>query len=108
MKQPIHKFITRPKQEVYEESSILWDFKESVYMPVKHSQTKIEVYAQNELIFKPREMKNVEFNVGFRLLKGVVQLSLKNEFKQKSLSLHDCLITEDVNKITVNIQNNSD
>ena len=77
-------------------------------MPVKHSQTKIEVYAEDELIFKPREVKNVEFNVGFRLFKGVVQLSLKNEFKQKFLSLHDGLISENVDKIIVNIQNNSD
>ena len=76
-------------------------------MPVKHTQTKIEVYAQEEFIFKPREVKNVEFNAGFRVFKGVVQLPLKNEFKQKFLSLHDGLITEDVDKITVNIQNNS-
>lgn len=105
---PIHKFITKRPRPVHIPPAIIWNVAETSHRPIRHSDTKFETFAQEAITIPQRSLKTLVISIGFRLNRGIVFVSLKNELKQKMLSLQDGVISENTERIIVTIQNNSD
>lgn len=105
---PLHKFINKRPRPVQLPPPIRWTVAPVTHMPIQHSQTKFETFAQETLTILPRTSKTIVISIGFRLNRGIVFVSLKNELKEKMLSLQDSVISENTERIIVTIQNNSD
>jgi hypothetical protein len=100
---PVHKFITKYRDEV----PVHWIPKEVKHPPVRHGQ-KWEIFAQDSITIQPRGTFTAVLGLGVRMDSGICLISLKQDLKQKRLSLQDGTVSEDVEDIIVNIQNNSD
>ena len=101
---PIHKFISK----YHDEQQVNWIPKQVKHPPVRHGQ-KWEIFAQNNITIQPRGTFTAVLGFGVRMdSNGICVVSLKQDLKQKRLSLQDGTVSEDVDDIIVTIQNNSD
>jgi hypothetical protein len=92
MSMPIHKFIIKRPRPVQIPPAIIWSVGETSHRPIRHSDTKFETFSQEVISIPPRSLKTLVISIGFRLNRGIVFVSLKNELKQKMLSLQDGVI----------------
>ena len=102
----IHKFNVKPID--YPTKTIKWIIPEQLRQYFKKVNTTTwEVYAQNDLILKPKEVKYIMLGLGFYMSEGVVLSSLNNELTLKRVSLQNGIYLKDTLNMVIVLTNNS-
>ena len=102
----IHKFNVKP---IYNPTkTIKWLVPDIIKQYVrKVNTTTWEVYAQNDLILKPKEVKFIMLGIGFMMSEGVVLSSLNDSLTKKRISLQNSVYLTDTLNMIVVLTNNS-
>ena len=102
----IHKFNVKP---IYKPTkTIKWLIPDIIKQYVrKVNTTTWEVYAQNDLILKPKEVKFIMLGIGFMMSEGVVLSSLNDSLTKKRISLQNGVYLTDTLNMIVVLTNNS-
>ena len=102
----IHKFNVKP---IYEPTkTIKWLVPDNIKQYVrKVNTTTWEVYAQNDLILKLKEVKFIMLGIGFMMSEGVVLSSLNDSLTKKRISLQNGVYLTDTLNMIVVLTNNS-
>ena len=102
----IHKFNVKPIVKPLK--TIKWLIPEDIRQYVKKVNSSTwEIYSQEDILLKPKEVKFLMLGIGFMMSEGVVLRSLSDSLTQKRLSLQNGVsLTDTINIITV-ITNNS-
>ena len=102
----IHKFNVKP---IYNPpKTIKWLIPVNIRQYVrKVNNNTWEVFSQEDIILKPKEVKFIMLGIGFMMSEGVILTSLSDSLTKKRVSLQNgvCL-TDTINMITV-LTNNS-
>ena len=102
----IHKFNVKPIN--YQTKTIKWIIPDNIRQYLKKvNATTWEVYAQNDLLLKPKETKFILLGIGFILSEGFVLSSLNEELTIKRVSLQNGVYITDTQNIIVVLTNNS-
>ena len=101
----IHKFNTKL---IYKPTkTIKWLIPDEVHQYVKRVNTTWEIYSQEDITLKPKEVKFIMLEIGFMISEGVVLTSLANSLIKKRVSLQNSVnLSDTINMITV-LTNNS-
>ena len=102
----IHKFNVKP---IYKPTkTIKWLIPDEIKQYVKRVNGDTwEIYSQEDITLKPKEVKFIMLGIGFMMSEGVVLTSLANSLTKKRISLQNGInITDTINMITV-LSNNS-
>ena len=102
----IHKFNVKP---IYNPTkTIKWLIPNENRQYVKKVNiTTWEIFSQEDIILKPKEVKFIMLGIGFMMSEGVVLSSLSDSLTKKRISLQNGIyLTDTLNMITV-ITNNS-
>ena len=104
----IHKFNVKPIY--YPTKTIKWLIPDPIRQYFKKVNTTTwEVYSQNDLILKPKEVKFIMLGIGFMMSEGVVLSSLNESLTIKRISLQNGVYLNDtLNMIIVLINNSSE
>ena len=104
----IHKFNVKPIY--YPTKTIKWMIPDKIRQYFKKVNTTTwEVYAQNDLILKPKEVKFIMLGLGFIMSQGVVLASLNESLTIKRISLQNGVyLTDTLNTIIVLTNNSSE
>ena len=102
----IHKFNVKPIVKPHK--TIKWLIPEEIRQYVKKVNSNTwEIYSQNDITLKPKEVKFLMLGVGFMMSEGVVLTSLTKSLTKQRLSLQNGVnLSDTINMITV-ITNNS-
>ena len=102
----IHKFNIKPKDKQYK--TIKWLIPDNIRQYVKKVNSNTwEIYSQEDIILKPKEVKFIMLGIGFMMSEGVVLASLSDSLTKKRISLQNGVYLFDaINMITV-LTNNS-
>ena len=102
----IHKFNVKPIN--YPTKTIKWIVPNDIRQYLKKvNGTTWEVYAQNDLILKPKEVKFILLGIGFYMSEGVVLSSLTEELTLKRISLQNGVYLSDTLNMIIVLTNNS-
>ena len=102
----IHKFNVKPIN--YPTKTIKWIIPDNIRQYLKKvNNTTWEVYAQNDLILKPKEVKFILLGIGFMMSEGVVLSSLTEELTIKRVSLQNGVYLNDTLNMIIVLTNNS-
>ena len=102
----IHKFNVKPID--YPAKTIKWLIPDNIRRFFKKVNTTTwEVYAQNDLILKPKEVKFIMLGLGFTMSEGVVLSSLNDELTIKRISLQNGVYLNDTLNMIIVLTNNS-
>ena len=102
----IHKFNVKPID--YPAKTIKWIIPDQIRQYFKKvDATTWEVYAHNDIILKPKEVKFIMLGIGFILSEGVVLTSLNNELTIKRVSLQNGVYLSDTQNMVIVLTNNS-
>ena len=103
----IHKFNIKPIY--YPTKTIKWLIPDNIRRFFKKVNTTTwEVYSQNDLILKPKEVKFIMLGIGFMMSEGVVLSSLNESLTIKRISLQNGVyLTDTVNMIIILTNNSS-
>ena len=102
----IHKFNVKP---IYTPTkTIKWMIPNETLQYVKKVNiTAWEIFSQEDITLKPKEVKFIMLGIGFTMSEGVVLTSLSDSLTKKRISLQNGVyLTDTLNMITV-ITNNS-
>ena len=101
----IHKFNAKPK--TIPPKTIQWRLLREVKYPARkvHSMTS-EIFSQEDIKLKPKDVKQLQLEFGF-MIEGVVLVGLANSLKFKRCSLQNEVSLEDSEDIVITITNNS-
>ena len=66
-----------------------------------------EIFSQEGIKLKPKEVKQFQLGLGFIMSEGVVLTALANSLKNKRCSLQNEVSLEDAEDIVITITNNS-
>ena len=104
----IHKFNVKPIY--YPTKTIKWIIPDNIRRFFKKVNTTTwEVYTQNDLILKPKEVKFIILGIGFMMSEGVVLASLNESLTIKRISLQNGVyLTDTLNMIVVLTNNTSE
>ena len=104
----IHKFNIKPIY--YPTKTIKWLIPDNIRRFFKKVNTTTwEVYAQNDLKLKPKEVKFIMLGIGFMMSEGVVLASLSESLTKKRISLQNGVyLTNTLNMIVVLTNNTSE
>ena len=104
----IHKFNVKPID--YPAKTIKWLIPDNIRRFFKKVNTTTwEVYSQNDLILKPKEVKFIMLGIGFMMSEGVVLTSLNESLTIKRISLQNGVyLTDTLNMIVVLTNNTSE
>ena len=104
----IHKFNVKPIY--YPTKTIKWIIPDNIRRFFKKVNTTTwEVYSQNDLILKPKEVKFIMLGIGFLMSEGVVLTSLNDALTIKRISLQNGVyLTDTINMIIVLTNNSSE
>ena len=104
----IHKFNVKPIY--YPTKTIKWIIPDNIRRFFKKINiTTWEVYSQNDLILKPKEVKFIMLGLGFLMSEGVVLTSLNDALTIKRISLQNGVyLTDTLNSIIVLTNNSSE
>ena len=104
----IHKFNVKPIY--YPTKTIKWLIPDNIRRFFKKVNTTTwEVYSQNDLILKPKEVKFIMLGIGFLMSEGVVLTSLNESLTIKRISLQNGVyLTDTLNTIIVLTNNSSE
>ena len=102
----IHKFNVKPIY--YPTKTIKWIVPNDIRQYLKKvNGTTWEVYAQNDLMLKPKEVKFILLGIGFMMSEGVVLSSLTEELTIKRISLQNGVYLNDTLNMIIVLTNNS-
>ena len=102
----IHKFNVKPIY--YPTKTIKWTIPDNIRRFFKKVNTTTwEVYAQNDLILKPKEVKFIMLGIGFMISEGVVLTSLNDSLTLKRISLQNGVYLNDTLNMIIVLTNNS-
>ena len=102
----IHKFNVKPIN--YPAKTIKWMIPDQLRQYFKKvNATTWEVYSQNDLILKPKEVKFITLWIGFIMSEGVVLSSLNEELTLKKVSLQNGVYLKDTQNMIIVLTNNS-
>ena len=102
----IHKFNVKPVN--YPAKTIKWMIPDPIRNFFKRVNTTTwEVFAQNDLILKPKEVKFIMLGIGFMISEGVVLSSLNESLVKKRISLQNGIYINDTLNMIVVLTNNS-
>ena len=102
----IHKFNVKP---IYTPTkTIKWIIPNETQQYVKKvNSTTWEIFSQEDITLKPKEVKFIMLGIGFMMSEGVVLTSLSNSLTKKRISLQNGVnLSGTINMITV-LTNNS-
>ena len=102
----IHKFNVKP---IYNPTkTIKWMIPDNIRQYFKKVNTTTwEVYGQEDLILKPKEVKFIMLGIGFIMSEGVVLSSLSDSLTQKRISLQNGVYLSDTLNMIIVLTNNS-
>ena len=102
----IHKFNVKP---IYNPTkTIKWMIPDNIRRFFKKVNTTTwEVYSQNDLILKPKEVKFIMLGLGFLMSEGVVLTSLNESLTIKRISLQNGVYLTDTLNMIIVLTNNS-
>ena len=102
----IHKFNVKPIY--YPTKTIKWVIPNQLRQYFKKvNSTTWEVYAQKDLLLKPKEVKFIMLGLGFTMSEGVVLSSLNNELTIKRISLQNGIYLSNTLNMIIVLTNNS-
>ena len=102
----IHKFNVKPID--YPAKTIKWLIPDNIRRFFKKVNTTTwEVYSQNDLILKPKEVKFIMLGIGFMMSEGVVLTSLNESLTIKRISLQNGVYLTDTLNMIIVLTNNS-
>ena len=102
----IHKFNIKPIY--YPTKTIKWLIPDNIRRFFKKVNTTTwEVYSQNDLILKPKEVKFIMLGIGFMISEGVVLSSLNESLTIKRISLQNGVYLNDTLNMIIVLTNNS-
>ena len=102
----IHKFNVKPIN--YTEKTIKWVIPEQLRQYFKKVNGNTwEVYAQNDILLKPKEVKYIMLGLGFYMSEGVVLSSLNDKLTLKRVSLQNGIYLSDTLNMVIVLTNNS-
>ena len=104
----IHKFNVKPIY--YPTKTIKWLIPDNIRRFFKKVNTTTwEVFSQNDIILKPKEVKFIMLGIGFMISEGVVLASLSESLTKKRISLQNGVyLTDSLNMIVVLTNNTSE
>ena len=102
----IHKFNVKP---IYNPTkTIKWLIPNNIRQYFKKVNiTTWEVYSQEDLILKPKEVKFIMLGIGFIMSQGVVLASLSDSLTKKRISLQNGVYLADTLNMIIVLTNNS-
>ena len=102
----IHKFNVKPI--VNPPKAIKWLVPDDIRQYVRKVNSNTwEIYSQENILLKPKEVKFIMLGIGFMMSEGVVLTSLSNSLTEKRVSLQNGVsLSGTINMITV-LTNNS-
>ena len=102
----IHKFNVKPIY--YPTKTIKWVIPDQLRQYFKKvNSTTWEVYAQKDLLLKPKEVKFIMLGIGFMMSEGVVLTSLNESLTIKRISLQNGVYLNDTPNMIIVLTNNS-
>ena len=104
----IHKFNVKP---IYNQTkTIKWLVSDLIKQYVRKININTwEVFSQEDLILKPKEVKFIVLGIGFMMSEGVVLASLSESLTKKRISLQNGVyLTDTINMIVVLTNNSTD
>ena len=102
----IHKFNVKPID--YPAKTIKWLIPDNIRRFFKKVNTTTwEVYSQNDLLLKPKEVKFIMLGIGFMMSEGVVLTSLNESLTIKRISLQNGVYLTDTLNMIIVLTNNS-
>ena len=104
----IHKFNVKP---IYNQTkTIKWLVPDLIRQYVRKININTwEVFSQNDIILKPKEVKFIMLGIGFMISEGVVLASLSESLTKKRISLQNGVyLTDSLNMIVVLTNNTSE
>ena len=102
----IHKFNVKPIN--YAAKTIKWIIPEQLRQYFKKVNGNTwEVYAQNDILLKPKEVKYIMLGLGFYMSEGVVLSSLNDKLTLKRVSLQNGIYISDTLNMVIVLTNNS-
>ena len=102
----IHKFNVKPIN--YPAKTIKWMIPDNIRNFFKRVNTTTwEVFTQNDLILKPKEVKFIMLGIGFIISEGVVLSSLNESLVKKRISLQNGVYINDTLNMIITLTNNS-
>ena len=102
----IHKFNVKP---IYNPTkTIKWMIPDNIRQYFKKINiTTWEVYSQEEIILKPKEVKFILLGIGFIMSEGVILASLSDSLTKKRISLQNGIYLTDTLNMIIVLSNNS-
>ena len=102
----IHKFNVKPID--YPTKTIKWMIPDQIRQYFKKVNGNTwEVYAQNDILLKPKEVKFIMLGIGFMMSEGVVLSSLNDELAIRQISLQNGVYLTDTLNMIIVLTNNS-
>ena len=102
----IHKFNVKPI--VNPSKTIKWLVPDDIRQYVKKVNTNTwEIYSQEDILLKPREVKFIMLGIGFMMSEGVVLTSLSNSLTKKRISLQNGVSLSGTSNMITVLTNNS-
>ena len=102
----IHKFNTKPKTNP--PKKIHWrPLREVKYPALKINSMTWEIFSQEDIKLKPKEVKQLRLGLGFIMIEGIVLTALDNSLKNKRCSLQNEVSLEDAEDIVITTTNHS-
>ena len=96
----IHKFNAKPK--TIPPKTIHWrPLREVNYPALKVNSMTWEIFSQEDIKLKPKDVKQIQLGFGFMMSEGVVLVALANSLKYKRCSLQNELNLEDAEDIVI-------
>ena len=102
----IHKFNVKP---IYNPAkTIKWMIPDNIRQYFKKvNSTTWEIYSQENIILKPKEVKLIMLGIGFMMSEGVVLTSLSDSLTKKRVSLQNGVYLTDTLNMIIVLTNNS-
>ena len=104
----IHKFNAKPIFKPTKTIKWLIPYETRQYVK-KVNSTTWEIFSQEDITLKPKEVKFIMLGIGFMMSEGVVLTSLSNSLTKKRISLQNGVnLSGTINMITVLTNNSSE
>ena len=102
----IHKFNVKP---IYNPpKTIKWLISDNIRQYVRKVNTNTwEIYSQEDITLKPKEVKFIMLGIGFMMSEGVVLTSLSNSLTKKRISLQNGVSLSGTSNMITVLTNNS-
>ena len=102
----IHKFNVKPIVEPTK--TIKWLVSDDIRQYVRKVNTNTwEIYSQEDITLKPKEVKFIMLGIGFIMSEGVVLTSLSNSLTKKRISLQNGVSLSGTSNMITVLTNNS-